>query len=206
LIGKLLPLYSQSFFCPAGFTSQHYHWYAATWFAFQRVASWVDYSRQITESCQLPQLAKGWCTMMWKINSHACDSKPRPVDPNASVLSTTPQRSTVNVCTKNQALKITVVGDTELWGQSHHHHHHHVYCTSDISTQKTSHKQVSNVRQRIIDLYVHNTNWIQSKWVKLRKFYRLNHRMTKILMTDNRKKNIHNCTEYKQHMLHKLDI
>jgi len=32
-IGKLLPVYSQSFFCSAVLTPQHYHWYAATRFA-----------------------------------------------------------------------------------------------------------------------------------------------------------------------------
>jgi len=33
-IGKLLPVYRQSFFCSAVLTPQHYHWYAATRFAF----------------------------------------------------------------------------------------------------------------------------------------------------------------------------
>jgi len=33
-IGKLLPVYRQSFFCSAVLTQQHYHWYAATRFAF----------------------------------------------------------------------------------------------------------------------------------------------------------------------------
>ena len=32
-IGKLAPVYRQSFFCSAVLTPQHYHWYAATRFA-----------------------------------------------------------------------------------------------------------------------------------------------------------------------------
>jgi len=38
------------------------------------------------------------------------------------------------------------------------------------------------------------------------KYDRLSHRMTKVVMIDNRKKHIHNYIEYKQNMLHKLDI
>jgi len=32
-IGKLLPVYRESFFCSAVLTPQHYHWYATTRFA-----------------------------------------------------------------------------------------------------------------------------------------------------------------------------
>jgi len=47
---------------------------------------------------------------------------------------------------------------------------------------------------------------MQSERVKLRKYARLNYRKTKMVIIDNRKKNIHNYAEYKQNMLHKLDI
>jgi len=42
-IGKLLPVYTQSFFCIAVLTPQHYHWYAATRFAFPGgyIAKWT---------------------------------------------------------------------------------------------------------------------------------------------------------------------
>jgi len=44
------------------------------------------------------------------------------------------------------------------------------------------------------------------KRVKLRKYDRINYKMIKMVIIDKRKKNIHNYTEYKQNMLHRLDI
>jgi len=63
-IGKLLPVYRQSFF---GSTPHHYHWYAATRFAFPVVKlsgiqqATYELSRVACALRQLSHLAEGWC-------------------------------------------------------------------------------------------------------------------------------------------------
>jgi len=103
---KLLPvylyIYGQSFVSSAALTRQHYHWYAASRFAFPEGSySLVDYSRKQTESCSnwvvgtTPMISACWRLMQWDLkNSGGRDSNPRPVEPEASVQPTTPQRPT----------------------------------------------------------------------------------------------------------------
>jgi len=65
---KATTLYRQSFFCSAVLTPQHYHWYAATRFAFPGGSELQQSTNRIVQWAlrQWYQLAEGWCTMMRK--------------------------------------------------------------------------------------------------------------------------------------------
>jgi len=83
-------LYFGSLFCSVVLTPQHYHWYAATRFAFQWTTAVNELDRPVSTSSVISAC---WQADALRCENKRCsDSNPSPMNPKANVLPITPQR------------------------------------------------------------------------------------------------------------------
>jgi len=79
---KLLPVYRDSFYCSAMLTTQHYHWYAATWFAFcgGYLAEWTTTGNGLNRSVNTtPVISACWRLMLYDVKNSSAIYE---LDPN----------------------------------------------------------------------------------------------------------------------------